>query len=115
MSFDPSRESRRLIFFAYLSVDMPEEVLFETERRHDRTDIAAYLRNVADKLDSGEPIAFSAGDQSVELDPPARPTFEVKVERETSRGSSKGELSIELELEWDEGESGNGGGDLEIA
>jgi amphi-Trp domain-containing protein len=81
---------------------MPEEVLFETERRMDRNDIASYLRTVAEKLESGGDIALSAGDQSVTLAPPAQPTFEVKAERETPNGGGPGELSIEFELEWDE-------------
>lgn len=91
---------------------MPEEVLFETERQQDRSEIASYLRTVADNLDSGDSIDLSAGDQSVSVDPPARPTFEVKVEREgpTDR---PGELSIEFELEWDEN-GGDSGGSLEI-
>jgi amphi-Trp domain-containing protein len=61
---------------------MPEEVLFETEQSQSRSEIADALQRVADKLRAGEPITFSAGDQSVTLDPPERPTFEVKVERE---------------------------------
>ncbi len=35
------------------------------------------------------------------MDPPARPTFEVKAERE-GPVDGPGELSIEFELEWDE-------------
>ena len=93
---------------------MPEEVLFEDERRQDRPEIAAYLRAVADKLDGGGPITLSAGEQSVTVDPPSRPTFEVKVERETSRGGGAGELSIELELEWDEDAEGAGDASLSI-
>ncbi|MFC4448039.1 amphi-Trp domain-containing protein [Halorussus aquaticus] len=87
---------------------MPEEVLFETERRMDRTDVASYLRTVAEKLESGGDITLSAGDQSVTLDPPTQPTFEVKAERETPTGGGTGELSIEFELEWDEDDSGGG-------
>ncbi len=84
---------------------MPEEVLFEEERTEPREAIAEYLRTVADRLDAGEPITFS-GDRSVTVDPPARPTFEVKVEREHDANETQGELSIELEIEWDEnGES----------
>ncbi|NEU56172.1 amphi-Trp domain-containing protein [Halorussus sp. MSC15.2] len=85
---------------------MPEEVLFETERRMNRTDVASYLRTVAEKLESGGDITLSAGDQSVTLDPPTQPTFEVKAERETPSGGGSGELSIEFELEWDEDDSG---------
>ncbi|WP_336023907.1 amphi-Trp domain-containing protein [Halobellus salinisoli] len=94
---------------------MPEEVLFKSESRQSRAEIATYLRSVADKLESGEPVTLSAGDQSVTMEPPAQPTFEVKAEREGPTGAP-GELSIELELEWDEGEGdGDGaGGDLTI-
>lgn len=86
---------------------MPEEVLFETETRQTRAEVAAYLRQVADKLDAGDPVTLAAGEQSTTLDVPTRPTFEVKVERETSTGGGEAELSIEFELEWPEG----GGGD----
>lgn len=89
-----------------------EEVLFKTERSQDRAEIAQYLRAVADKLDSGEPLTLTAGDQSVTLDVPARPTFEVKAEREHE--SSGIERSVEFELEWKEGEAGTESGSSEL-
>jgi len=89
---------------------MPEEVLFEVERTQDRSEIAEMLRSVADKLDAGEAITLTAGEQSITLDPPARPTFEIKAERETPSSGGPGELSIEFELEWDED-----GGDSDAA
>ncbi len=89
---------------------MPEEVLFETERRQSRQEIAAYLERVAERLANDEPISLQRGEQSVTLDPPASPTFEVKVEREGA--ADAGELSIEFEIEWPEGESD--GGNLSI-
>ncbi|ELZ90114.1 amphi-Trp domain-containing protein [Haloferax sulfurifontis] len=93
---------------------MPEEVLFKSENRQTRAEIASYLRAVADKLDAGEPITLKSGDQTVTMEPPASPTFEVKAEREGPAGSP-GELSVEFELEWDEGaEDGADAGDLEI-
>ena len=85
---------------------MPEEVLFETETAQSRNDIATYLRTVADKLDSGDAITLSAGGESVTLDVPAQPTFEVKAEREGTEPNT--ELSIEFELEWREGASEDG-------
>jgi amphi-Trp domain-containing protein len=93
---------------------MPEEVLFETERRQTRAEIADYLRTVADRLEAGEDLGLSAGDQSVTLAVPDRPTFEVKAEREGYEPDT--ELSVEFELEWDEhgGDDGGGGGDLTI-
>lgn len=81
---------------------MPEIVLFESESKQSRSDIAAYLRKVAANLEAGEPITLRAGDQSETMTPPARPTFEVKAERE-GPADGPGELSIEFELEWDEG------------
>lgn len=90
---------------------MPEEVLFETESAMSREEIASYLRRVADNLESGKPITLRAGEQSVTLEPPGRPTFEVKVEREGATGE-RGEVSVEFELEWKEG--GDGGAGLEI-
>jgi amphi-Trp domain-containing protein len=86
---------------------MTEEVLFETEQSMDRSEIASYLHTVADRLDAGESVGLEAGDQRVTLDPPARPTFEVKAERESDGGPD--ELSVEFEIEWNEGEAGAGG------
>lgn len=94
---------------------MPEEVLFKSESNQSREEIAAYLRKVADNLDSGTTIRLTAGGESVTLDPPARPTFEVKAERE-GPADNMTEMSVEFEIEWDEGaaEGGEGGGQLEI-
>jgi amphi-Trp domain-containing protein len=90
---------------------MPEEVLFKSEKRQSRGQIASYLQTVVNKLDAGEPITLQAGDDSVTLDPPAQPTFEVKAEREGPTNGAK-ELSIEFELEWPE--DGDDSGELEI-
>ncbi|PSQ12720.1 amphi-Trp domain-containing protein [Halobacteriales archaeon QS_5_70_15] len=84
-----------------------EKVLFEHERRQSRAETAAVLRDVADRLDAGEPVTLSAGSESMTLEVPAEPTFEVKVERETN-GST--ELSAEFELEWKEDEDTDEGG-----
>lgn len=94
---------------------MPEDVLFSSEQRYTREEIATYLRNVADKLDAGEAVTLSSGGESVTMEPPAQPTFEVKAERE-GPAAGPGELSIEFELEWDENDSGSesGSGELTI-
>jgi amphi-Trp domain-containing protein len=92
---------------------MPEEVLFETEKRRTRAEIASYLRAFADKLDGDGPITLTAGEQSVTMEPPERSTFEVKAEREGPT-DAPGELSVEFEVEWDEGRSADGDGELSI-
>ena len=94
---------------------MSEEVLFKTESVQSRDEIASYLQSVAEKLEQGGSITLKAGSESVTMDPPTRPTFEVKAERE-GPAEGPGELSIEFELEWDENsETGEGeAGNLEI-
>lgn len=92
---------------------MPEDVLFNTESEQSRAEIATTLRTIADKLDEGAPITLTHGDQTVTIDPPQRPTFEIKAERETARDSDTGELSIEFELEWDENQTNEGSLDIE--
>ncbi|WP_049921175.1 amphi-Trp domain-containing protein [Halopiger djelfimassiliensis] len=94
---------------------MPEEVLFESESDQTREEIASYLRTVAEKLERGDAVTLKSGSESVTMEPPARPTFEVKAEREGPVDGA-GELSIEFELEWDEDDgTGDGGsGRLEI-
>ena len=85
-----------------VDADMPEEVIFETERRQGRSEVGALLRDVADKLDGDGELTLSSGDDSVTLAVPAELTFEVKAERETDGGPD--ELSVEFELEWTEGD-----------
>lgn len=92
---------------------MPENVLFKSESDQTRDDIAAYLRSVADTLERGDALTLTAGSDSVTMDPPARPTFEVKAEREGPTDGA-GELSIEFELEWDENGSGEDGDSGEL-
>ena len=94
---------------------MPEEVLFKSEQSMSREEVAQYLRTVADKLDGDGSLSLSAGDQSVTMDVPARPEFEVKAERETSRSGGPAELSVEFELEWDEGAESGGESDTGLS
>lgn len=91
---------------------MPEEVLFKSESVRSRAEIADYLRRVADSLEAGGEVSLQAGEESIDIDPAERSTFEVKVEREGAPESP--EQSIEFEIEWKEGEKGGSGGDLQI-
>jgi amphi-Trp domain-containing protein len=91
---------------------MPEDTLFAFERTMDTVEVAAYLRTVADHLDSGDEFTLEAGTESVKLAPPGRVEFEIEVERETSTSGGSGEIELEFELEWDE--DGTGTGDLTI-
>ena len=92
---------------------MPEEVLFKSESGQSREEIATYLRTVAENLESGGAITLNSGSESVTLDPPANPTFEVKSEREGPT-DAPGELSVEFELEWDENDAGEEGSEASL-
>lgn len=83
-----------------------EETLFVTERPQSRSEIASHLRSIADKLDAGETVTLSSGEDSVSLDIPEQSEFEIKAERET--GDGEPELSLELEIEWNEGGENSG-------
>lgn len=92
-----------------------EDILFKSESKQSRAEIADYLRRVADSLEAGDDLTLRAGDQSVTLGPPPTAEFEVKAEREHAGDGTPGELSVEFEIEWDEGgDGGGGGGDLTI-
>ncbi len=101
-----------LIFPVSLHQGMTETVLFEIEQQSSLADVATYLRNVAEKLESGEQVTLEAGTERVTLDPPETVEFEVKAEHEGPEGT--GELSLELELEWDENSDGSGDSSLSI-
>lgn len=88
-----------------------QKVLFKSEQRQGRDQIASYLQTVIDELNAGEPIALQAGGDAISLNPPAQLTFEVKAEQEGPTDGPK-ELSIEFELEWPE--DGEDGGELDI-
>lgn len=81
-----------------------EEVLFETENVHPRTEIADYLEQVAENLRHGT-VTLVSGDDEITVEPPEDAVFEVKVERETNGDE---EMSVEFEIEWDAG-AGDGG------
>jgi len=93
---------------------MPDETLFEFEQTFDRTDVAAYLREMADKLDADGALELTAGGSTTTVSVPERLQFEVEVEREP-RDDGSAEMELELELSWHEGEDGTASGSLDIA
>ena len=74
-----------------------EKVLFESEEKRSRTEVAAVLRALADKLETGK-VVLQQGDQSLALEIPGKLTLEIKAEEEAKRTKTK--YSLEVELEW---------------
>ena len=79
---------------------MADETLLETEEPRSRAEIARVLGEVAAALAGDGPVTLESDGRSVTVQPPARPTFEIEVEREVEDGTT--ETSIEFEIEWDE-------------
>ncbi|EMA35683.1 amphi-Trp domain-containing protein [Halococcus hamelinensis] len=80
-----------------------EETLFEIEEPRSRAEIARVLGAAAAELAGDGPVTLESDGQSVTVQPPERPTFEVEVEREVEDDAT--ETSIEFEIEW--GETGD--------
>jgi len=93
---------------------MSDDTLFELEQDTSRADVATYLRTIADKMDDGGQLDFSAADRSTTIEVPEHVEFEIELERESNdRGSS--EISLEFEIDWYETRDGGiaGPGSLE--
>ena len=78
-----------------------ETVLFKSEEKKSAKEIAAILRQIADKIDSGS-MTLIQNDNKVVLDFPQSMVIELKVEEEQGRKLKK---SFEIELEWIPGEA----------
>jgi amphi-Trp domain-containing protein len=89
-----------------------EVTLFESEEKKSREEVCAFLRVLADRLESGR-LTFGEGEGAIALDLPGQLVLEIEVEEEeTERGIQR---SLEIELVWSEaarqgkeGESGSG-------
>jgi amphi-Trp domain-containing protein len=92
---------------------MRAETLFEYEQTLDRADVAAYLREMADRLDADGQLELAAGGPSTTVSVPARVEMEVEVERRP-RNDGSDKMELEIELSWREGGDGAASGPLEI-
>jgi amphi-Trp domain-containing protein len=81
---------------------MGKEVrLFKSEERRSRPEVTAFLRELADKIDSGQ-VVLRQGAEELKLDIPQNLVLEIQVEEEDKK--SKGlEHSLEVEIAWYEG------------
>ncbi len=87
-----------------------EVVLFKSEEKKSISEVAAILRQIADKVERGE-VVLTRGSEEVRLKIPSNVTLELKVEEETKRVTKK---SLEIEIEWPEGADDEGSGEVFI-
>lgn len=83
------------------------KVLFDSEERMDRSEVAQMLREFADRVETGE-VELRRGEQSVTATIPPSVVLEVKLEQKDRPGRAA-KHSLEIELEWVEGDEGRGG------
>ncbi len=84
-----------------------EVTLFSSEERKSRAEVCTFLRNLADRLESGR-VTLRQGGEELALDLPEKLVLEVKVEDEKKK--SKGvQHSLEIELKWWPGIDSEGG------
>jgi amphi-Trp domain-containing protein len=72
----------------------------ETEEQRSRTEIASYLRNLADQLDGDDDVTLELGGSEVLLNPSDPVTFKLEGESDWSEGDTEAKQSIEFELVW---------------
>lgn len=72
----------------------------ETEEQRTRTEIAAYLRDLAEQLDASGAIRLDLGRKTVHLTPTNPVTFKLEGESDWSEGDTQAKQSIEFELVW---------------
>ncbi len=88
-----------------------ELVLFKNEEKMSSREAASLLRQIADKVETGE-IVLERGKKSVNLSVPSHMEVEVKAEKEI--GKKKTTIKLEVELEWPFGESKAAVGPMKI-
>lgn len=89
-----------------------EKVLFNSEEKRDRDQVAEFLRELAQKVEQGR-VLLRQGSNETAVDIPAQLTLETKLEEESKGPSTK--MSLEVELEWPKDADQEGrDGDVEL-
>lgn len=87
-----------------------EITLFESEERKSRAGVSAFLRAMAERIDSGR-VTLKQGGAELVLDLPGQLLLEVKVEDEEKQGKGT-QHSLEIEIKWWKGIEDSGGVEL---
>ncbi len=83
--------------------------LFKSEERKSRSEVAAFVRQLADKIDEGR-VTLRQGQEEMSLELPTGLILEIQVEDE-DKGTKGTQHSLEVEIKWFDEESG---GPLEL-
>ena len=78
-----------------------EVILFTSEEPQSLKNVAAFLRELADRLDSNQ-VILRKGAEELTVSIPDNVVLEIKVEEEAKK--QRTQRSLEIEIEWYEGE-----------
>ncbi len=81
-----------------------ETRLFKAEERKNRSEVAQFLRQMADKIDAGE-VVLRQGSQEQVLNLPDNLILEIQVEDE-QKGNQVIQHSLEIEIKWFDDDQG---------
>jgi amphi-Trp domain-containing protein len=79
--------------------------LFKSEERKDLASVAAFLHQLADKLAKNQ-VILRQGAEEIVVNIPNNVVLELKVEEEDKKGKVK--RTLEVEIEWLEGDESGG-------
>ena len=82
-----------------------EIVLFKSEERKDLASVVAFLHQLADKLAENQ-VILRQGSTEIVVNIPDNVVLELKVEEEDKKGKMK--RTLEVEIEWIEGDESGG-------
>jgi len=78
-----------------------KNILIKSKERRSVQDIAAFLRQLADRLEQNE-IALQHGDEEISVEVPNRVTFKLKVKEKIKKRKTKHQLK--MTLKWKDGD-----------
>ena len=79
-----------------------ENVILKSEEKKSRSEIVEFLKEIAEKIDSGT-VKLIQGEETVELSIPDHLTLELKIEEKIKPNKPR-KMQLEIELEWPKGE-----------
>ena len=78
-----------------------KNILIKSKEQRTTEDIAAFLRQLADRLEQNE-VVLQRGDEETSLEVPNRVTFKLKVKEKLKKRRTKRQLKIALK--WQDGD-----------
>lgn len=84
----------------------PKNVMYKSDENMSRSDLAAFLRSLADRLETGH-VVLTSGGKETPVDVPEQVELEVQYEEKQKPQGTR--YQLELEIEWGQGTGGSVG------